>query len=110
MADFELRLDDMEVKVVRTYRLSEPTRVEIGLQSVRATFLQVTETTYSTGTSETKYQVRGRELKTNGTVDERKQAYWFTMHRPSTEFTDTPSDPREPFIEALHALADEKGL
>lgn len=77
MADFKLALDDMEARIVRTYRLSEPTRVETkpGLQAVLATILQVTEATYSAGVSETEFQVRGRELKVNGTVDERKPAH-----------------------------------
>lgn len=105
---FKLKLDDMEVRITRSYRLSEPTRVDTKprLQAVLATMVQVTERTYSTGVSETEIQVRGRELKANGTVDERKPANWFTLFRGNEMLP----DPREPFIEALHTLADEREM
>ena len=102
-----LTFEDMEVTIVRTYNLTEPTVVEqTNGERILASSVQTTTRTWTNGDDGTFYDVVGYVVKADGTKDKRQpHTGVFRLYRPS--FEGLP-DPRQPFIDALDALALEE--
>lgn len=106
MSEIKLQFEDMEVSIVRTYRLADPVPVEPKPGSgdyVLAEQLQTITRQWTKAEHETTYQVYGRTLKKDGTPDQRQGSAWHRLWKPS--FEKLP-DPRQPFLDALDALGD----
>lgn len=103
----KLIFDDMDVRIVRTFRLAEPIVLERDDGNVLVEKVSVMKRTWQTGEFDDEWSVWGARLKKDGTRDERKGgAEWHRLWRPS--FEGLP-DHRQPFIDALEALDNEKG-
>jgi hypothetical protein len=100
----KLTFQDVEVAIVRTYKLAEPAIVERPGDRIRATSFQVTTQTWTDG-EDTQYDVIGHIVKADGSKDKRQQSGVFRLFRPSM---DGLPDPRQPFIDAVDALARER--